>query len=102
MNKTNMNKTNKQVKSTKAVKAVKSTKAVDTRSILGKCSTVDWFKSERTRPKYVQMSFERTSEGYRLISGTILKQTNQYTSKWIDANKRALVKDVAERGMYSC
>ena len=47
------------------------------------------------------MTFERTNEGYRMIRGAILKQTNQYTSAWIQADKRAMIKDIDARGIYA-
>jgi len=94
---------NKQTKPTKPVKTTKPAKPKSTshQKTLGKCSTVDWFKSDRTRPKLVHMTFERTNEGYRLIRGALLKQTNQYTSDWIQANKRAMIKDIDARGIYA-
>ena len=95
------NKPNKPVKTTKPVKSNKPVKAIFNQKILGKCSTVDWFKSDNTRPKLVHMTFERTNEGYRMIRGAILKQTNQYTSDWIQADKRAMIKDIDARGIYA-
>lgn len=69
---------------------------------LGKGSTEQWFKAEHTRPKLVNVTFERTVEGgYRVAEAAILNRVNQHEASWIKADARALARDIKHRGLFA-
>ena len=48
------------------------------RATLNTDSADTWFKSNKTRPKTVVLTLQRTSSGYTVEQATILNRTNQY------------------------
>jgi hypothetical protein len=69
------------------------------RACLGECSTETWLSSNLTRPKTVVLTLERTQSGYTVQNATILKRVNQYGAIPVDANVRAITKDLNQKGV---
>ena len=69
------------------------------RACLGECSTETWLSSNLTRPKTVVLTLERTQNGYTVQNATILKRINQYGAIPVDANVRAITKDLNQKGV---
>lgn len=69
---------------------------------LGKGSTEQWFKSDNARPKLVNVTFERTTDGgYRVQEAAILNRLNQHQASWVKADARALARDIKQRGLFA-
>jgi hypothetical protein len=69
---------------------------------LGKGSTEQWFKAENVRPKLVNVTFERTTDGgYRVQEAAILNRVNQHEASWVKADARALARDIKLRGLFA-
>lgn len=69
---------------------------------LGKGSTEQWFRSEHARPKLINVTFVRTTDGgYQVQEAAILNRVNQHTTKWVRADVRALARDVRRRGLFA-
>lgn len=69
---------------------------------LGKGSTEQWFQADHARPKLVNVTFERTTDGgYRVQEAAILNRVNQHESNWVKADVRALARDIKRRGLLS-
>lgn len=78
----------------------KTTKTQRTqRATLGECSTETWLSSNLTRPKTVVLTLERTQNGYTVQNATILKRVNQYGAIPVEANVRAITKDINQKGV---
>lgn len=78
------------------------TQPTTTKIELGKGSTEQWFKAKNARPKLVNVTFERTTDGgYRVHEAAILNRVNQHESSWIKADVRALARDIKLRGMFT-
>jgi hypothetical protein len=69
------------------------------RACLGECSTETWLSSNLTRPKTVVLTLERTKSGYTIQNATILKRVNQYNAIPVEANVRAMTKDLNQKGV---
>jgi hypothetical protein len=69
------------------------------RACLGECSTETWLSSTATRPKTVVLTLERTKNGYTVQNATILKRVNQYNAIPVEANVRAITKDINQKGV---
>jgi hypothetical protein len=69
------------------------------RACLGECSTETWLSSNLTRPKTVVLTLERTKSGYTIQNATILKRINQYGAVPVEANVRAMTKDLNQKGV---
>lgn len=69
------------------------------RACLGECSTETWLSSNLTRPKTVVLTLERTKSGYTIQNATILKRINQYGAIPVEANVRAMTKDLNQKGV---
>lgn len=69
------------------------------RACLGECSTETWLSSNLTRPKTVVLTLERTKNGYTVQNATILKRVNQYNAIPVEANVRAITKDINQKGV---
>jgi hypothetical protein len=69
---------------------------------LGKGSTEQWFLAENTRPKLINVTFVRTTDGgYQVQEAAILNRVNQHSTKWVRADVRALARDVKRRGLFA-
>jgi hypothetical protein len=77
----------------------KTTSRNTTKRNLGKCSTEKWLKSNRTTPKTVQLTLQRTSEGYTIENATILRKVNQYRAVSVPADIRAIINDLNKKGL---
>jgi hypothetical protein len=69
------------------------------RRCLGECSTEKWMSSNRTRPKTVFLTLTRTQDGYTCEAATILNRVNQFTAVPVEADIKALIKDINGRGL---
>lgn len=78
------------------------TQTTNNRVELGKGSTEEWFKAENARPKLINVTFERTTDGgYRVAEAAILNRVNQHGASWVKANARALARDIKLRGLFA-
>jgi hypothetical protein len=71
------------------------------RPLLGKCSTEVWFDAPNARTKFVDVTLERTADGYRVVEAHIQNQINQYAMDYVRADARALTRDIKRRGIFS-
>jgi hypothetical protein len=85
----------KQTKQNKKAKACKNS-----RPLLGECTTQKWLSSNRTRPKTVVLTLNRTTNGaYTIEEAFIMKRVNQYGATPIIADVRAITEDLNRRGV---
>lgn len=68
---------------------------------LGKCSSELWFEAPHARNKFVDVTLERTAEGYRVVEAHIQNPVNQHAVDFVRADARALTRDIKRRGIYS-
>lgn len=66
---------------------------------LGKCPTELWLNSNRTRPKTVHLTLQRTPEGYTIENATIMRKLNQHRAVSVPADIRAIIKDLNNKGL---
>lgn len=81
------------------MRKTKTTTQRTQRACLGECSTETWLSSNLTRPKTVVLTLERTKSGYTIQNATILKRINQYGAVPVEANVRAMTKDLNQKGV---
>jgi hypothetical protein len=81
------------------MRKTKTTTKRTQRACLGECSTETWLSSNLTRPKTVVLTLERTKSGYTIQNATILKRINQYGAVPVEANVRAMTKDLNQKGV---
>lgn len=62
------------------------------------CGSPKWFKSNRTRPKTVVLTLERTTTGYTIQGATILNPINQYAAVPVSVDARTITQDITTRG----
>lgn len=79
----------------------KTTKTKTARPLLGKCSTEVWFEAPNARSKFVDVTLERTEDGYRVVEAHIQNPVNQYAVDYVRADARALTRDIKRRGIFS-
>lgn len=77
------------------------TKNKTERPILGKCSSDVWFDAPNTRNKFVDVTLERTEDGYRIVQAHIMNPVNQHAVDYVRADVRALKRDINRRGIYT-
>lgn len=83
-------------------KTTKTTKtAKQNRPLLGKCSTEVWFEAPNARSKYVDVTMERTADGYRIVEAHIQSPINQHAVDYVRADARALTRDIKRRGIFA-
>lgn len=90
MAKTNKTTTNRAEQTSSAERATLNTASADT-----------WFKSNKTRPKTVVLTLQRTSSGYTVEQATVLKRTNQYGVQPVQVAAKDIVSDINRRGLIA-
>lgn len=83
------------------MRKTKTTTKRTQRACLGECSTETWLASNKTRPKTMLLTVHRTTNGYTVENATILKRVNQHGAISIDANVRAITKDLNKKGLVT-
>lgn len=85
----------------KTTKNSKTTTSATNRPLLGKVSTEVWFDAPNARSKFVDVTLERTSDGYRVVEAHIQSPVNQYAMEYVRADARALTRDIKRRGIFA-